>query len=182
MKSNQGNNLFQNSNALKVLALLSEQPHKDMLPGEIMKKAGLSRVGVYLALKQLYEQKLITKTQRGRIVTYLSASFNPLVKQYRILTNIRQLMPLLQNLNTLVKKIILFGSASRGEDEETSDMDLFFLTNDYEGVFGMLSKAKTKRKIHAVIKTPSEFEEFNDNNPIFQKEIERGIVLWEEMS
>ncbi len=179
MRRNKNDNLFQSSNALKVLAYLIDRPSQDALPGEILKHTALSRVGIYLALKQLMENRLIKKQQRGRFVTYTADHDNPIVKQYKIMTNIRQLAPMLERLQALAKKIVLFGSASRGEDYLDSDIDLFVLSQDPEGAANLLSTVKSKRKIHEVIQTPSGFADLIEKNPTFGQEIERGIILWE---
>jgi len=180
MKRKETDNLFQASSPLKVLAYMLGNPGKEVLPNDILKATALSRVGIYLAMRQLVGQNLVTKQQHGKFVTYTVAHANPVVKQFKILNNIQLLMPVLEKLHLCAKKVVLFGSTSRGEDYPDSDIDLFVLSPDPESVGGELSKAKVKRRIQAVVKTPSGYAEFTEKNRTFQKEIERGIVLWEE--
>lgn len=180
MKRRSPDNLFQASNALKILAFLLERPGQELLPGEILKATGLSRAGIYLALRRLLGKNLIIERKRGRFATYSADYANPVVKQVRIMSNLVQLTPLLQKLSPLAKKVVLFGSVSRGEDYPDSDIDLFVLSQDPEGVREVISKAKLKRKLQAIIKTPSEYPGFVEKNQTFAKEIDRGIVLGEE--
>jgi predicted nucleotidyltransferase len=180
MKQKTPDNLFQTSNALKVLAYMIARPGQEVLPGEIQKHTALSRVGIYLALHQLVKQDLIAKQQRGRFVTYTVAHSNPVVKQFKVLSSIILLKPALKWLRPHAKKAVLFGSTSRGEDYPDSDIDLFVLSQDPARVDRELAKAKIKRRVQAIIKTPSEYAEFKEKNRTFQQEIDRGIILWEE--
>jgi predicted nucleotidyltransferase len=179
MKRKTNNDLFRSSNALKVLAYLIDHPGQSRLPGEILKDTGLSRVGIYLALRQLLDRGLIAKQQRGRFVTYEADHANPVVKQYKVMTNVLRLAHSLERLRARADKIVLFGSAGRGEDYPDSDIDLFVLTKDPATAADLLNSQKIKRRVQAVIKTPSEFAEFTESNPTFAREIERGIILWE---
>jgi predicted nucleotidyltransferase len=180
MKRKASGNLFQASNTLKVLAYMLDRPGQEVLPNDILEATALSRVGIYLALRKLLEQKFIIKVERGWFVSYTVAHSNPVVKQFKVMGNILILMPVLERLRLYAKKVVLFGSTSRGEDYPDSDIDLFVLSQDPEGAVEALSKTKLKRKIQAIIKTPSEYAEFKEKNQTFQKEIERGIILWEE--
>jgi predicted nucleotidyltransferase len=180
MKRKASDNLFRASNALKVLAYMIDHPGQEVLPGEILKATALSRVGIYLALRQLMKQNLVNKQKRGQYVTYTVAHANPVVKQFKVMSNIMLLQPTLERLQVHAKKVVLFGSTSRGEDYPDSDIDLFILSQDPEGVADTISKIKLKRKLQAIVKTPSDFADFAEKNPTFSKEIERGIVLWEE--
>ena len=87
---------------------------------------------------------------------------------------------MIAKLKNLCKKAVLYGSISRGEDYPESDIDIFILTTNPEVVKNSLLSAKIKRKIQAVIKTPSEMPDFREKEEVFYKEIDRGIVLWED--
>lgn len=174
-------NMFQSSNILKILTYIVERPGQEVLPGDILKSTGLSRVGIYLAINQLIEHNLITKKQHGRFVTYISNYSNPVVKQYKILINIVKLTPLLQKVYSHAKKVILFGSTSRGEDYPDSDIDLMVITNELNQSRDILPKYYFKRKINVVYTTPSEYIALEGKKgTTFGKEVDRGIVLWEE--
>lgn len=172
--------IFITTNPLKILSFLVENPGKEFLGSEIQKATSISRAGVYIALHKLVKQKLAFKTQKGKFLTYSVAYNDPVVKQFKILKNILSLKPVISRLKPLAKKIILYGSASRGEDDSGSDIDLFILSNDPQATKEMLSCIKTERKIQAIIKSPSELADFKEKEKVFYEEVSRGIVLWEE--
>lgn len=80
-------------------------------------------------------------------MTYTADHSNPVIKQYKVMTNVLQLAPNLEQLQARAIKIILFGSASRGEDYPDSDIDLFVLTKDPKSTADLIPKSKSKRKI-----------------------------------
>ena len=172
--------IFSATNALKVLSFLADNPGKELLGSDIQKATCLSRAGVYIALRELIKQKLVFKTRRGKFLLYSVAHDDPVVRQFKILNNILSLTSLISRLKPLSKKIILYGSASRGEDDQKSDIDLFILAKDPQAVKEPLSSIKMKRKIQAVIKSPSELADLKEEDVTFYNEVDRGITLWEE--
>ena len=180
MQRKSGVNIFSATNALKVLSFLADNPGKELLGSDIQKATCLSRAGVYIALRELIKQKLVFKTKRGKFLLYSVAQDDPVVRQFKIINNILFLTSLISRLKPLSKKIILYGSASRGEDDQKSDIDLFILAKDPQAVKKLLSSLKTKRKIQAVIKSPSELADLKEKDVTFYNEVDRGITLWEE--
>jgi len=90
------------------------------------------------------------------------------------------LEPLILKMQPLSVRIVLFGSASRGEDAASSDIDLFILSKDSETIGQFLASFKTDRKIQPIILEPAEWPDFREREKVFFEEIEKGIVLWEE--
>jgi len=66
----------------------------------------------------------------GRFQLYSVDQANPLVKQFKVLLNVAGLGPLLLRLQPLTTRIILFGSAGRGEDSFGSDFGLVRFPED----------------------------------------------------
>jgi len=180
MRKKSEKDIFGSTNALRVLSFLVENPGKDFLGSEIQKDTSLSRAGVYFALCDLVKQKLVSKAQKGKFSLYAVAYSDPIVQQFKVLRNIVSLNPVIYKLRLSSKKIVLYGSASRGEDFADSDMDLFVVSKDPAASKKAISSVKTKRKIQAVIKTPSELSMFEEKNRTFHEEVRRGITLWEE--
>lgn len=179
MKRKTSPDIFKTTNSLKVLSFLVERPGKQLLGSEIQKATSISRAGVYIALHELIKQKLVFKTKRGKFLIYSVVYNDPVVKQFKVLKNILLLRLLISKLKPLSKKIIFYGSASRGEDDVKSDIDLFVLSHQPQQVKKVLSSIRIKRKIQAVIKSPSEFADLEGKEKIFYHEIDRGIILWE---
>jgi predicted nucleotidyltransferase len=180
MKNNRKINIFSATNSLKVLSCLAERPGKELFGSQIQKLTGISRGGVYLALGELIRQKLVSTIKRGRYLSYAIIYNDSAIKQFKVLKNVLALRPLVSKLKGYSRKIILYGSYARGENDFASDIDLFILSKDPEATKEAISSIKTKQKIQAVIKTAAEMASFKESEKVFLQEVERGIVLWEE--
>jgi predicted nucleotidyltransferase len=172
--------LFQPSNSLRVLSFLADNPGREFLSSEILGATSMSRAGVYLALQELVAKGLADKIERGRFHLYSADHAHPLVKQFKVLRNAVLLEPLLSHLRPETIKVILFGSASRGEDSSSSDIDIFVLTKNPETIRELIASFSCGRKIQSVVVAPAQSYDFREKNTVFWGEIDRGIVLWEE--
>lgn len=180
MGKKNNSDIFGATSALKILSFLVESPGKDFLGNEIQKSTSISRAGVYIALRELIKQKLVSKTKKGKFLMYSVAYDEPVLKQFKVMRNTQSLKPLVEKLKVYSKKIILYGSASRGEDDPKSDIDLFILAKDPDAAKSIVAGLRTKRKIQAVIKSASELADFQDKEKVYYEEVNRGITLWEE--
>jgi predicted nucleotidyltransferase len=172
--------IFGATNSLKVLSYLAQYPGKEVLSSEIQKATQASRAGVYFTLKELVRQGLVSQERRGKVIFYRIVYNDAAIKQFKILKNVFSLRPIVAKLKPFSRKIVLYGSYSRGENDPTSDIDIFILSKDPEATKDGVSSIKTKQKIQAVIKTATELDSFKENEKVFMQEVERGIVLWEE--
>jgi len=179
-KKTKTTDIFFATNSLKVLSYLCENPGREFLSSEIQEAVSISRAGAYLAFGELTRQNLVSKTKKGKLFLYSIIYDDSVIKQFKVLKNILLLRPLISKLNPLSKKIVLYGSASRGENDSTSDIDLFILSQEPEAVKKVISTMKTRQKIQGVIKTPSEFTDFKEKEKTYYAEVDRGITLWEE--
>lgn len=179
-RNNKTIDIFAATNSLKVLSYLVEHPGKEFLNSEIQKATLASRAGVYLALKELVRQNLVSEKRRGRLIFYSIIHDDYAIKQFKILKNVLALKPLVSKLKSSSRKIMLYGSHSRGENDSSSDIDLFILSKDPQVTKDAFTSIKSRQKIQAVVKTASEFASFKESEKVFMQEVERGIVLWEE--
>jgi len=179
-KVNKTKDIFSATNLLKVLSYLSEHPGKEFLNSEIQKATSASRAGVYFALKELMRQGFVLQERRGKVIFYRIVYDDPVIKQFKILKNVLALRSIVSELKASCYKIILYGSYSRGENDTSSDIDLFILSKDPQTTKDILSSIKSKQKIQAVIKSASELASFKESEKVFMQEVERGILLWEE--
>lgn len=171
--------IFMATNPLRVLSFFAASPEREFLGSEIQKSLKLSRMGVYLALRVLAKEKLIRRLKKGKFLTYVVDRSHPVVKQYKILRHVLEIYPLAERLMFFSKKIVLYGSVSRGEDAPDSDIDLFILTADPEAAAKKVPVQWLGQKIQTVIKTPSDWIELKDKDPVFYEEVNRGVILWE---
>jgi len=159
---------------------LAEFPEKEFSGSELQKATGISRGGVYLALNELKKHNFVFALKRGKFLFYSLSCDNPVVKQFKVLKNILLLNPLVTKLKSSSRRIILFGSYSRGENDSASDIDLFILSQDPQATKNMVSSFRIKPRLQAVIKTAVELVSFKEKEQVFMQEVERGIILWEK--
>jgi predicted nucleotidyltransferase len=178
-KNNKAIDIFGATNSLKVLSYLAQHPDKEFLNSEIQKAILASRAGVYFTLRDLVRQGLVSQERRGKFLFYRIVYNDVAIKQFKILKNVLALRSIVSKLKSSARKIILYGSYSRGENDSTSDIDLFILSKDPQVTKEVISSIKTKQKIQAVIKSSSELAGFKEGEKVFMQEVERGVVLWE---
>jgi predicted nucleotidyltransferase len=126
----------------------------------------------------LVKEEIISEEKRGNMNFYQINDRNPIVKQTKITAAIEALIPLVDKIEQNAKEIILFGSASRGEQTNNSDIDLFVLTHQPEIIREDILKYAKKMGIKAVIKTPNQWSEMQSQEPEFYNEVKHGIKLF----
>lgn len=171
--------IFIFSGIQKVLSYLTNQKNWRTVK-EIQKSTFLSKSGTHLALNKLSKLALIEKEQKGKTYLYRVNFSSPIVKQFKVLENLIEYSSSIEKLKPLSQKIILFGSASRGENLPNSDIDLFVVTHNPEEVKKIIEKDKLKDKLQPIIRSPLEYTNLEKKDPVFYQEIERGIILWEK--
>ena len=110
---------------------------------------------------------------------YSVKTLDVLTRYLKIIQNILELHKLTERVKDDSIKIVLYGSASRGENTAESDIDLFILTNNKEYIENKIFKNKLRDKLQAVIKTPNEYLKIKKGNPTFYNEVEAGIIVWQ---
>jgi predicted nucleotidyltransferase len=167
------------TNPQKVIEYLIQKPGKEFLSREIQIATKMSKAGANFALNDLAKANLVNRQQKGKTYLYTINDENPVVKQLKILRTIMNLMPLIKKLKQKSSKIILYGSSSRGEDTEDSDIDLFIVTNLIEDIEKIVQRNKHYKKVQPIIRKPLKYIEMEKTDPTFYQEIEKGIVFWE---
>ena len=166
----------------KIIVLLSNYPESEFYGQEIAKKVACSKASVSGILKLLVEKKLVKKKVKGHMKFYQINQNALELKRFKIDLVLDKLKPAIAGLEKFSKKIVLFGSASRGEQMFNSDIDLFVLTNEKEEVQLALKKLNPKLQIKAVLKTPNQWSETEVADPEFYHEVKNGITLFEYVS
>lgn len=180
MRKKKSKGIFNVTNSQKALDFLASNPGKEFLSSEIQKATSISRAGVYFALKELTKEKLVSKRKKGKIIFYSIIYNDSAIKQFKVFQNVLMLRPLVSKLKPSSKKIVLYGSVSRGENDLSSDIDLFILSKNPDETKKAISSIKSKQKMQTIIKTPSELADSKKDEKIYYNEVEKGIVLWEE--
>lgn len=106
-----------------------DYPRKPFLIRELSRNAKLAHTAVRLHLKALLSEGLIRKEKGGLYPSFKAAKEDSLFKLLKAQNTALRLYS--SGLLNAVEKaayptcVVLFGSASRGEDTENSDIDLF---------------------------------------------------------
>ncbi|UCG35596.1 MAG: nucleotidyltransferase domain-containing protein [Candidatus Omnitrophota bacterium] len=168
------------TNKQKVLAFLLEHPDKKFYDREVSNLSGVSRAGTNFALRELYNEGLIKRERKGRMHFYYIDTKDALIKQLKITQNMIKFFPLLKKIKPFAIKVILYGSAAKGRNTEASDFDIFILTREPDKVKNILFKTPLREKIQYIVQTPDEYAKLKKTNPVFNKEISEGLILWEQ--
>ena len=165
-------------NCQKIIIFLGSYPEREFFSKEIAGKLDISLGGTHNTLKYLVKEKIIEVEQRGNMKFYRINDKNPIVKQLKTTAVIEKLLPLINKIKNTCEEIILFGSASRGEQTQNSDIDLFVLTHTPEDAKKNISKYQKKIPVKPIIKTPNQWSELEIKEPEFYKEVKQGIKLF----
>lgn len=177
-------NYIYNRNPMLVLSYISKfkGQNTEMMASKISNRLELSIGSVYNILKEFDNAGFVKGIKAGRATIYEPVRSNPIIRQFRIFDNLFYLVDLIKQLKGITRKIILFGSCSRGDDTIDSDIDLFMLVDEdmQSAVRGIIPNYPGEREIKAVIVDSLEYLEMQNNDHVFYEEIQKGFVLWGE--
>ena len=178
-KKDKENILFFNKSTIKVVELIFNHPRKIFHLRMLGKDTGLSTTAINSAIEKLWlfkickiETTALTKNVQANIESEEYRFYKKIFNLYRI--ERWGLLGLLKQEFQNPEGIILFGSFSRGEDTEESDIDLLVLTKKEVNIDTKLKiyEKEFNRKIN-IITLPS--LEKSENS--FKNTVANGIVL-----
>ena len=172
---------------LTFLELFGKHPETWFYSSEAAKRAGQSVGSSTRLLDQMVADGFLVSTQKGKMKFYRAHLRGPAMRSFKIFLNCLTLQPLRKTLwlGSGAKKLVLYGSAAKGEDTSTSDFDLLCITLNKEFTRKKLSSrlektgVEAKRKINVIYKTEAEYYREAEKNPAFHENVENGLVLWE---
>lgn len=163
----------------KIIMLLADYPEREFYSQEIANKVKGSKASASGLLKALSRQGVVLRKTKGRMKFYQINLKSSELKRLRINSAMEKINLFLPRLERLSQKIILFGSASRGEQTSRSDLDLFILSRDKNKISEALKKISADLRLKSIIKTPGEWSELEITEPEFYQEIKNGIILYD---
>jgi len=172
--------LLNATNDQRILNFLIDEPGHQYLAAEIQKATGISKGGVNLSLRGLARRGLVDRQKKGKVFLYLIDHTNPICKQLKVIKTIQLLMPLMKKISGKAERIILFGSAARGENTKQSDIDIMVISShSKEEIAKIIQRLKLHKQLQVIVRDPIEFEEIAKQDPTFFEEVSRGITVWE---
>jgi predicted nucleotidyltransferase len=166
----------------KILKSMIDNPEKQFYERQIVQLAKVSVGGANQALKKLESEGLIKKEIKGKMNFYQVILDNPLIRQLKTISNLILLEPLIDDLKSKALKIVLFGSSAEGTNLNSSDIDLFVISINFQKIEQIIEKSTFGKKLQTIIKDPVETEKMIKKNSSLWQEIERGIILYEEQN
>jgi predicted nucleotidyltransferase len=146
--------MLQKCSIWKVAEVFFIEPTQVHYIKEISRKINLAHTSVKNHIKTLLDEGLIEETAKEIFKGYKARRDNPEFIFYKKMSNqlILKSSKLLDSLKEhYPKSIILFGSYDKGEDIETSDIDLFINSKKFKIDVKKYEK-DLKRRIHVVFK------------------------------
>lgn len=128
--------MLQNYSTYRLLQEFFDYPRKNFQIRELSRRIGLAPVSVINNLKMLVKERLVVIVKDGLYPSYKANKDNKefmILKKQNITHRIYK-TGLVDFIDEKVRPdcIVLFGSASRGEDTEKSDLDFFIQANETE--------------------------------------------------
>lgn len=83
------------------------------------------------------------------------------------------------------QKVVLFGSAARGEIGLFSDVDLLVVMDSplpFVERLGEVYRHIMPREVDIFVYTPKEFDEIKDTNPLVRQALKEGKVIYEKVA
>jgi predicted nucleotidyltransferase len=136
----------------------------------------LPKTTTHVALSALVEQGLAKEERVGRTGLYSIDPGDPLVKTLKTARAIRRVQIAIRPVLDELDLVILFGSASRGDNHRNSDVDVFVVARDAER---LLTELARHQWLQPVVKTPEAHMQLIADAGTFSKEVARGITIWE---
>lgn len=162
--------MLQNYSRYKILQEFFDFPRKNFQMRELSRRVKLAQVSVINHLNALVKEELILKEKKGLYPTFRANGENnefKILKKQNLIWRIYK-SRLIEHMDEKIKPncIVLFGSTSRGEDTEESDMDLFIQADEIKLNLQKYEKI-LKRKINLL---------FESNIKTLSKELLNNII------
>jgi predicted nucleotidyltransferase len=148
--------MLQNYNTYRILQLFFDQPTKLFQLRELSRLADIGLPSVINHVKKLEKYGFVRKEKKNIYESYVANKDNDRYRLYK-----KNDLTLRLNESGFVKyvtdsimpnAVIIFGSASRGEDIETSDIDIFILSKEEKLDFKKFESI-LKRRINIYFET-----------------------------
>lgn len=154
-----------------------DNPKENLYLAQIARETKLANSTVQHVLEKQLGDEYLAKEKVGNLSYYRLKTGSSLVKQAKIARTFEEIAGLIDSLQEISKKIVLFGSCARGEDTGQSDIDLFVLSNKKKEAEEIISRVKTRRKVRTIIKTYPEWVVLKEKKRYLYDEIDKGQAI-----
>jgi len=164
--------VFENRICWRILKFFLNNPTGEFYEKEVQRKTRVARASVSKWLHALENLGFISVTRRGRLKLHRLNRENPLVKQLKVLSTMSWLVPNLEAFRGQWE-LYLYGSASRGEDVEGSDIDVLVIGKER----AIIEKIRAiDGRIKVSFFTPLEWAKVAREDPAFYERVEKDRI------
>ncbi len=142
---------------------------------EVSAALDLPKTTTHVALGALVAEGLVVQERVGRTGRYSVDPADPLTRQLKIARAIRLVQQAILPLRGELDLVVLFGSASRGEDRQGSDVDVLVVARDASTAQASLARHQW---LQPVVLTPERHMVLIAEDGTLAKETARGITIW----
>ncbi len=170
--------MIQKSSNQSVVEVFYQEPTSIHFIREISRKIKIAPTSVRNNIKILLKNGIIIQKKSKPFDGFMANRDNEDFIWYKRTYNLESLKDLTKEINQSLhpKSIILFGSYGKGEDIETSDIDIVIISKAKKDLNLELYEKKLKRKINIIIVEDIKLLERN-----IQIKVKNGIVLQGEI-
>ncbi len=163
---------------LKVLEVFFKEPTQIHFIREIGRKINLASTSVANNIQEIKRMQLIQTKKTKPFDGLIANRENEEFLFYKKIYNLYTLYELKEKLIDIFhpKAIVVFGSYSRGEDIESSDIDILIISKAKDEANLQNFEKKLLRKINIII-----VDDLNKLDKIIQKKVKNGFTLYGEI-
>jgi predicted nucleotidyltransferase/predicted transcriptional regulator len=163
---------------MKVLSIFFKEPTKIHFIKEISKRINLAPTSVRKYIKEFLKEGIIIKKESSPFNGFVANRESDDFIYYKRIYNIYSLKKLVAAIvsTNYPKAIVLFGSYSRGEDIESSDIDLVIISKSKLNIDLTPFEKELEREINII-----KIDSLNKLDNRIIKKINNGIVLYGEV-
>jgi len=171
--------LLGNKNIIKTLSFFFRNPTKELSQTKLLKQIKIAKATLIKWLRLLVDERVLLMEKIGVTNLYKLNNDNNIVKYLKILFTISELEPLREISEKYSSFFYVYGSSARGENVETSDIDLLIIGKpDKSGLTKDINNfsEKIKKEIKTQIFSEQEWSLMARKDPAFYERIEKDKV------
>jgi len=167
------------NNTYRILRLFFRYPTRHFQLREISRQIGLSLPAVISHVQSLEREKLVKRERVGIYDSFRANMENETYKLYKKLDTLlvlqKEVVPYIVKECSYPTAIVLFGSASKGEDVEESDIDLLILAKE-KSIDVSIWEEKLNRRFNILFLDENEIKQTKEKE--FLNNLVNGITLY----
>ncbi|HZX45227.1 MAG TPA: nucleotidyltransferase domain-containing protein [Candidatus Nanoarchaeia archaeon] len=172
--------LIGNNKVLKIISFFFSNQTREFSQTELLAKIKIAKATMIKCLKLMQEEKIISMKKIGVTNLYKLNNENTIVKHLKILFSLSELEPIKELSEKHNSKIYLYGSAARGENIESSDIDILVIgAPDKSSLMSDIINISKKldKEIRVQVSSNQEWSLMARKDPAFYERVEKDKVL-----